>query len=197
LAVRRALAELRRYVRGLNRRIQDRATRPDVAETSYRRVVEAVGRFVESDVFYYLRSDSRRDFWQFHETLANGNAAQNRLDCEGFDKYLDSLAFVSQRGVLIKHDTDLKTKIAGDLDRAVKFAALLPEISCEVIEQAFVKGERLFGLNDQIDALVLQWSSLTAEDRADVEQAVPLGRQLLDLVRPAPRPASPEDGDVF
>lgn len=197
LAVRRALADLRRGVRGLNRRVQDRATPPDVAETNYQRVVDVMSRFVDSDVFSYLRSDTRRDFWQFRETLANGNAVQNRLDCEGFDKYLDSLSFVSQRGVLIKHDTDLKTKIAADLQRAVKFAALLPEVVCDVIEQAFVKAERLSGLSDEIDGLVLQWSSLTAEDRADVEHAAELGGQLLELVRPAPAPESPANGDVF
>ena len=193
LAVRRALAELRRGVRGLNRRVQDRAAPPHVAEANYRRIVDVMSRFVDSDVFAYLRSDTRRDFWEFRETLANGNAVQNRLDCEGFDKYLDSLSFVSQRGVLIKHDTDLKAKIAADLDRAVKFAALLPDVVCEVIEQAFVKAERLCGLSDEVDALVLQWASLTAEDRADVEQAAALGRQLLDLVRPAPRAASSDD----
>jgi hypothetical protein len=196
LAVRRALAELRREVRGLNRPIQDRTVPPATAEASYRQLVEAVDRFIKSDVFYYLRSDTRRDFAQFIETLANGTLARNRLDCEGFDKYLDSLAFVSQRGVLIKHDTDLRTKITGDLERAVKFAALLPEVGCEVIEQAFVKAERLLGLNDQIDALVVQWSALTAEQRAEVDQAVPLGRQLLDLVRPAAQ-AAPSDGDSF
>jgi hypothetical protein len=194
LAVRRALAELRREVRGLNRPIQDRATPPAVAEASYRRIDEAVGRFIDSDVFQYLRSDTRRDFGQFRESLANGNALRNRLDCEGFDKYLDSLAFVSQRGVLIKHDTDLRTKIAGDLDRAIKFAALLPEVSAEVIEQAFVKGERLSGLNDQIDALVLEWSGLSADERADVPRAVALGRQLLEQVRPR---AAPAGGDSF
>lgn len=197
LAVRRSLAELRREVRDLNRPIQDRATPPGVAEANYRRIVEAAGRFLESDVFNYLRSDTRRDFRQFRDSLANGNAARNRLDCEGFDKYLDSLAFVSQRGVLIKHDTDLKTKIAADLDRAVKFAAVLPDVVCEVIEQAFVKGERLSGLNDQIDALVQEWSSLTAEQRADVLHVVPLGRRLLDLVRPASRPPPSVDSDSF
>lgn len=197
LAVRRALADLRRGIRGLNRRLQDRATPPAVAETNYQRIVDAMTRFIDSDVFFYLRSDTRRDFWQFQETLTNGNAVQNRLDCEGFDKYLDSLSFVSQRGVLIKHDTDLRAKITGDLERAVKFAALLPEVGCDVIEQAFVKAERLCGLSDEIDGLVLQWSSLTAEDRTDVEQAVGLGRQLLELVRPAPVPSAPADGDVF
>jgi hypothetical protein len=197
LAVRRALADLRRGVRGLNRRVQDRAASPTIAETNYRRIVDAMTTFIDSDVFWYLRSDTRRDFWQFQETLANGNAVQNRLDCEGFDKYLDSLSFVSQRGVLIKHDTDLKAKTAGDLERAVKFAKLLPEVACDVIEQGFVKAERLYGLNDEIDGLVLQWSSLTAEDRADVDTAASLGRQLLELVRPPPVAKPPADGDVF
>lgn len=197
LAVRRALADLRRGVRGLNRRVQDPATPPDVAETNYRRIVDAMSRFVDSDVFFYLRSDTRRDFWGLRETLAAGNAKANRLDAEGFDKYLDSLSFVSQRGVLIKHDADLKGKITGDLERAVKFAKLLPEVVCDVIEQAFAKAERLSGLSDEIDGLVLQWSSLTPEDRTDVDTAAGLGRQLLDLVRPAPRAAPSMDADSF
>ncbi|HUQ03634.1 MAG TPA: hypothetical protein VM261_14150 [Kofleriaceae bacterium] len=196
IAIRRALAELRREVRRLNGPVQDRATPPAVAEASYQAIVMAVVRFINSDVFFYLRSDSRRDFANFRETLVAGTAARNRNDCEGFDKYLDSLAFVSQRGVLIKHDTDLRTKITSDLDRALKFVAVLPDVTCEVIEQAFVRGERLLGLNDQIDALVDQWSLLTAEQRADVRESVPFGRQLVELVRPAAKPAA-SDGDSF
>ena len=199
LAVRRAIAELRRGVRGLNKRVQDKATPPDVAETNYRRIVDAVVRFIEGDTFQYLRSDTRRDFWQFRETLENGNAVQQRLDCEGFDKYLDSLSFVSQRGVLIKHDSDLKTKIFGDLERAVKFAKVLPDVSCEVIEQAFLKAERLSGLSDEIDALVLQWSMFTPDDRTDVDAVSSLGKELLELVRPPPAPTMPAAGgeDIF
>ena len=197
LAIRRSLAELRREVRELNRPIQDRSAAPAEAQASYQHIVDALVRFVESDVFSYLRSDTRRDFRQFRDSLASGNVTRNRLECEGFDKYLDSLAFISQRGVLIKHDTDLKTKITGDLERALKFVAVLPDVVCEVIELAFVKGERLFGLSDPIDALVFQWSSLTAEQRADVHHAVPLGRQLLDLVRPPPSSRASEGGDFF
>jgi hypothetical protein len=197
LAVRRAIAGLRREVRGLNKKVQDRATPRDEAEATYQLIVDATIRFIESDVFYYLRSDTRRDMYQFGETLAQGNVVQNRLDCEGFDKYLDSLSFVSQRGVLIKHDTDLKTKIAGDLERAVKFAKLLPEVGCDVIGEAFVKAERLSGLSDEIDTVVLEWSALTAEERADLRHAVPLGRQLLELVRVAARAPSSGDGDFF
>lgn len=174
LAIRRELAELRRRVRGLNVEVQERS---EIAEASYRRIVDLLAAFVESDVFYYLRSDTRRDFWQFAETLGPGNSVVNRNDCEGFDKYLDSLSFVSQRGVLLKHDADLKAKIAAELERAIKFAAVLPEVVNEVIEQSFVKAERLSGLNDDIDALVADWS------HADKANALPLCERLLSLVR--------------
>ncbi len=197
LAVRRAIADLRRGVRGLNRRVQDPSSNPPLAEANYRRIVDATIRFTDSDVFSYLRSDTRWELWEFREKLDAGNAVKNRLDCEGFEKYLDSLSFVSRRGVLIKHDTDLKCKIAKDLDRAVKFASVLPDVVCDVIEQAFVMAERLSGLDDAIDGVVLQWSSLSAEDRADLEQAVALGHQLLELVRSAPSAPAPEGVDVF
>ncbi|MCA9676601.1 MAG: hypothetical protein H6708_08725 [Kofleriaceae bacterium] len=196
LAVRRAIAELRRTVRHLNGAIQDRGSDPNVAETHYHLVVEAMVAFIASDVFFYLRSDTRKEFERFRELLATGSAARNRLDCEGFDKYLDSLAFVSQRGVLIKHDTDLKLRINAELERALTYAALLPELVCEVFEQAFVKAERLLGLNDQIDVLVVKWMSLTADQRIDPDEAVPLARALCELVRPPPTSA-PDAGDFF
>lgn len=197
LVVRRALAELRRGVQSLNNRVQDRTTPPDEAEVNYQRIVDATTRFLDSDVFNYLRSDTRHDLSQLAQTLAHGNAVDQRLVCEGFAKYLDSLALLSQRGVLIKHDSDLKTKISGDLDRAIKFANLLPEVACDVVAEAFVMAQRLAGLNDEIDGLVLQWASLTADDRADVDQALSLGHQLVELVRPPPVSRAVADGELF
>jgi len=196
LAVRRALAVLRREVRELNRSIQDRESDPLVVETSYRLMVASLGDFIGADVFYYLRSDSRKEFENFREILSHGDAERNRQDCEGFDKYLDSLAFVSQRGVLIKHDTDLRAKIADELDRTLKYAELLPDVVCEAVHEAFVKGDRLFGLNDQIDALVYRWSTLSEEQRNDLDQAVDMARKLHDLVKPPASPAA-EDGDFL
>ena len=197
LAVRRALADLRREVREHNRAIQNRESSPLVLETSYRLVVQCLFSFVEGDSFLYLRSDTRKEFHNFCELLSQGDPARSRRECEGFDKYLDSLAFVSQRGVLIKHDTDLRAKIVEELDRALRYAALLPEIVCDVIEQAFVKGERLFGLNDQIDAVVIKWSSLSQDQRNDFEEVIAMARLLRDVAQPAAAPAPPADGDFF
>ncbi|MCC6995159.1 MAG: hypothetical protein IT370_11175 [Deltaproteobacteria bacterium] len=197
LAVRRAIAELRRTVRDLNQTIQDRASDPVLAQASYQRMVEAVVDFIKSEVFFYLRSDTRKEFDRLRELLASGNAKQNRNDCEGFDKYLDSLAFISQRVVLITHDNEIKTKVTAELDRALAYVNLLPELVCDVILEAFTKAERLLGLSDQIDDLVTRWHALDDNARADIDRAVPLARALCDLVRPPPQNSPPGSSDFF
>jgi hypothetical protein len=197
LAVRRAIAELRRTVRELNRPIQNRAADAQVAQASYLLIVELVDSFMASKEFSYLRSDTRKEFDRVRELLASGTAAQNRNDCEGFDKYLDSLGVISQRGVLIKHDTDLKAKVTAELERALSYAKVMPLLVCDVIVEAFAKAERLLGLSDPIDELVGRWQSLDGTAREDVAQAVPLARALLDLVRPPPQAAAPDSKDFF
>src|SRR5690242_5177148 len=150
LAVRQAIAELRRTVRELNRPIQNRATDPAVAQTSYRLMVELVDRFIASQEFLYLRSDTRKEFDRVRAVLASGTPKENRNDCEGFDKYLDSLGVISQRGVLIKHDTDIKAKVTAELERALTYANVMPLLVCDVIVEAFAKADSLLGLNDPI-----------------------------------------------
>jgi hypothetical protein len=197
LAVRRTVAELRRTVRELNRPIQNRATDPEVAQASYRLIVELVGGFIASKEFFYLRSDTRKEFDRVRQLLASGTAARNRNDCEGFDKYLDSLGVISQRGVLIKHDTDIKAKLAKELEPALAYASVMPRLVFDVIAEAFAKAERLLGLSDQIDELVERWQKLDEAARADGLQVLPLARALFDLVRPAPQTADPDSGDFF
>lgn len=197
LAVRRAIADLRREVQLENQSIQDRTSSPLVLRTSYSLLVQSLTRFMESDTFFYLRSDDRKDFQHFREQFEHGDAKTNRLTCEGFDKYLDSLSFVSQRGVVIKHDTDLKAKIASELKRALAYAKILPELVCEVINEAFVLGDRLYGLDDRLDKLITKWSEMDELDRNDVQEAISCGQQLFDFVKPPPAPTTSSDPDFF
>jgi hypothetical protein len=197
LAVRRGIAELQRTVRELNRPIQNRATDPEVAQTSWRLIVDLLDGFIMNPEFLYLRSDTRKELERFREVLANGTPSQNRNDCEGFDKYLDSLGVISQRGVLIKHDTDIKKKVTAELERALAYADRMPLLVCDVIIEAFAKAERLLGLSDQLDDLIERWQKLDDAAHADAAQAVPLARALLDLVRPPVQADMPGGGDVF
>lgn len=196
LAVRRGIAALRREVQGLNPAVQNPESTPGVVEASNKCIVQSLKRFIDEDVFGYLRGDDRREIANFREMLLQENSAQRRQSAEGLEKYLDSLVVVSQRGVLIKHDTDLKAKIDEELKRAISYAKLLPDIVAEAIHQAFLKSDRLFGLNEELDSLVLKWSSLTERERNDVPEALAMGTLLRDLVQPQSTPP-PEAGDFF
>jgi hypothetical protein len=197
LAVRRAVAELRRTVRELNQPIQSRATDPDVAQTSYRLLVELVDGFIASTEYTYLRSDTRKEFERVRELLAGGAPSRSRNDVEGFDKYLDSLGVISQRGVLIKHDSDVKAKVTTDLQRALTYADRMPLLVCNVIVEAFAKAEGLLGLGEPLDELIERWQKLDEVARDDASIVVPLARALLELVRPAPVAAAPDSGEFF
>ncbi len=197
LAVRRGFAGLRREVQELNPSVQSRESTPDVVETSTKRIVELLTQFIDEDVYGYLRGDDRREFANFRELLQQENSAQRRQASEGLEKYLDSLAVVSQRGVLIKHDTDLRAKIDAELQRAISYAKLLPDIVAEAIHQAFVKSDRLFGLNIELDSLVLEWSSLSEVERNDVREALAMGSLLRGLVQPPESMPPPEAGNFF
>jgi hypothetical protein len=197
LAVRRSIAALRRSVRELNRPIQNRAADPQVAQTSYRLLLDLVDAFIASNEFLYLRSDTRKEFDRVRDVLASGSPARNRNDCEGFDKYLDSLGVISQRGVLIKHDDDIKAKVTAELERALAYAKVMPSLVCDVILEAFAKAESLLGLSEPIDEVLERWQQLDEAARGDVAEAVPLARALLDLVRPPPQAAAPDSSDFF
>ncbi len=197
LAVRRCIAALRRDVQELNPTIQDQESTPSAVEASTKRIVESLTRFIDEDVYGYLRGDDRREFANFLEMLQQENSAQRRQSSEGLEKYLDSLVVVSQRGVLIKHDADLKVKIDEELQRAISYAKLLPDIVAEAIHQAFVKSDRLFGLDEELDSLVVKWSSLSEMERNDLREALAMGSLLRDLVQPRQSTPPPEAGDFF
>ena len=197
LAVRRQLTELRREVQELNRSIQDPNADPAVAEMSFKLLVESVDAFMASNTFAYLRSSDRKDFVAFGEKLREGDPKRNRFDCEGLDKYLDSLAVVSKRDVLIKHDSDLRDSIGGELEGAIALAGTRPQLALELIQQAFVEADKLFGLMDEVDTLVYKWSSLPEERHKHLQTALSMARSLKDLVAP-PKVAPPaNDRDFF
>lgn len=197
LAVRRGLAALRREVQHLNPSVQNKESTPELVQTSTERIVELLIEFIGEDVFGYLRGDDRGEFANFRDMLQQDNGAQRRQASEGLEKYLDSLAVVSQRGVLIKHDTDLRAKIDAELKRAISYAKLLPDIVAEAIHQAFLKSDRLFGLNEELDTLVLKWSSLSEVERNDVREALTMGGRLRDLVKPPESTPAPDASNFF
>ncbi len=198
IAVRKCTTELRREVQELNRTIQNPESDQMVVEMSYSLLLESLMNFIRGDDFASLRPSDRQEFADFWERLQEGNASSSRLDCEGLDKYLDSLAVVSQRDVLLKHDVDLREKICAELEGALALGDSYPTLVLEAIQLCFVRAERLFGLIEELDSLVYRWSTRSADKREDVHHALEMARMLQELVElPKKTPPPPVDGDFF
>lgn len=198
LAVRRSSTELRREVQELNRSIQDSQSNPMVVDMSYKLLLESLENFIKDDGFAFLRPSDRQEFSDFCENLRVGDASRNRLECEGLDKYLDSLAVVSQRDVLLKHDADLREKIFLELEGAITLTGSHLEGLPEIVNRCFAKAEQLFGLIEELDSLVYQWSTLGEDKRNNLRDALRMARMLKDLVElPKKTPPPPADGGDF
>lgn len=198
LAVRRSTTELRQEVQELNRAIQDSQSSSMVVDMSYNLLRESLWGFINGDIFSFLRPGDQEEFVDFGERLLHGDAAGNRLDCEGLDKYLDSLAVVSQRDVLLKHDADLREKIFVELEEAIALSGSDPKRVPAIINQCFANAERLFGLIEELDVLVYKWSRLGDEKRGTMREALEMGRSLRRLVKlPTQAPPPQVDGDFF
>ncbi len=199
LAVRRMITELGREVQELNRTIQDTKANPMVVEMSYSLLVESLERFVGATEFHFLRPGDREEFAEVCEKLRGGSAERNRFDCEGLDKYLDSLAVVSQRDVLIKHDSDLRKKITEELEKALPLIVTAPQKLPGLVSRCFEQAEKLFGLKEELDSLVYRWSTLGAVRKEDPGTVLELGnalKALVELPKKTP-PPPPSDGDFF
>ncbi len=164
---------------------------------SFKLLVESLLGFIAGDVFAYLRPSDRREFEGFAARLQAGLSKKSLMDCEGLDKYLDSLAVVSQRDVLLKHDSDLKKQIFRELEAAVAVQNSVPELVPEMVSQAFEKADRLFGLVDELDNLVYRWTTLKTEKKNNPQSALELGLLLRAMVEPPKATPPPDDGDFF
>lgn len=181
LLVRQGLAELRRSINRSNAIIQDAGVPVVTRETAFDVLREALVDFIGGDVFPLMRPADRAQVREFAADLDGVTVAAAATTCEGLDKYLDSLAVVNRRNVLIKHDTDLMRDIAENLEGAIELATISPSGAREIIRAAFTRAGALRGARDPLDALLLEWQD--AHARLDGDALQGYARRLADLVR--------------
>lgn len=181
LLVRQGIAELRRVINLSNAIVQDPVAPDAMKDLAFDRLRGALADFVAGDVFPLMRPADRAELRGFVADLGGATVKAAATTCEGLDKYLDSLAVVNQRNVLIKHDTDLRRDIAENLEGAIELATISPHGAAEMVRSAFARAAALRGARDAIDALLADWDR--AHSTLDDAALVPYARRLADLVR--------------
>jgi hypothetical protein len=181
LLVRRGLAELRRSVNARNYLIQDNDADLTQRQRALERLVGVLADFLETDVFGAMRPADRFELLKFHDDLQGQTVKAVRLVCEGLDKYLDSLAVVNQRDVLIQHDREVMKDISDLLEAARPLLEISPRAAVDLVRQSFALANELFGWREPLDALLISWR-LDPPDLDNPDDVVHIAQRLDELV---------------
>ncbi len=186
LAVRRGLTDLRRVIQSANTVLQSDIGGEAPQEEAFDEILITLAKFVSGDVFSVMRPADRIELAKFLREISGKTRVTARFDCEGLDKYLDSLAAVSQRDVLIKHDGDLKHDLQEILEAVKPLLEISPHGALDMIGQAFAKAEALYGVRDGLDALLGDWNAMSDEARANPNDAAAMSQALDARLRELP-----------
>jgi hypothetical protein len=173
LLVRRGIADLAARVQPLNDAIQgDDPTRHAPALDAVR---EAMRQFVGSAVCRGMRAADRWQVVQFEQQLAEQPPGAARQTCEGLAKYLESLASINQREVLVLHDQRKLDEMRELLATARQLLDLSPRTALEMLTKAQWTALALRGRSpafdrqlDQVEALAIEGApAVTAAERLE------------------------------
>ena len=173
LLVRRGLAELATKLAPYNETLQGDDKHEHIAAlTTIRDLMRA---FVKSAVCHAMRAADRWQMVEFERDLQKQRVAAARQTTEGLVKYLESLASINQREVLVQHDRRTVEEIREALAGARELIDLSPAAARQMLGQAYEAAQRLCGRHPATDAML---ANLTRQgpDLSPVESATYLGK---------------------
>jgi len=154
LLVRRGLAELAAVLGPYNDMLQgDDASRHDNALAMIRSTVRA---FVTSDICRSMRAADRFQMVQFDQELHELPLRAARLSSEGLVKYLESLAAINQREVLVVHDQRMIEQLSDSVANARELIDISWRTAADMLKKAYLAALGLRGRSPMTDAIILK-----------------------------------------
>jgi hypothetical protein len=154
LLVRRGLAELASTLAPYNDKLQSENPMSYVA--ALETIRETLKTFVGSVVCRAMRPADRWQMVEFERELASQTLSLARMTSEGLVKYLDSLASINQREVLLVHDQRALEQMRESLANARQLVDISPRTAAEMMDRAYQAAQRLRGRHPATDQLVIQ-----------------------------------------
>jgi hypothetical protein len=154
LLVRRGLADIATKLTTHNDILQSDKTGEHAAALAAIR--QWMRSFVSSVVCRAMRAADRFQMVEFERELSEQPPSVARLTSEGLVKYIDSLASINQREVLVIHDTRTLEEMRDSLANARQLMDLSPATAREMMDRAYQAAQRLRGRHPATDALIIQ-----------------------------------------
>jgi hypothetical protein len=155
LLVRRGLADIATKLTAHNDILQnpDRLDEHSVALAAIKQWMKS---FVSSVVCRAMRAADRYQMVEFERELSEQPMSVARMTSEGLVKYVDSLASINQREVLVLHDQRTLDEMRDSVSNARQLLDLSPATSREMMDRAYQAAQRLRGRHPATDSLIIQ-----------------------------------------
>ena len=168
LLVRRGLADIATKLTAQNDALQnpDKTDEHDAALASIR---QQMRMFVASVVCRAMRAADRWQMVEFERELAAQPTGAAKMTSEGLVKYIDSLASINQREVLVLHDQRTVEEMRDSLSTARQLLDLSAATAREMMDRAYQAAQRLRGRHPATDALIIQLERYAPTSSAPAE----------------------------
>ncbi len=155
LLVRRGLADTATKLTAQNDVLQN-PEKSDEHEAALASIRTQMRMFVASVVCRAMRAADRWQMVEFECDLASQPPSAAKMTSEGLVKYIDSLASINQREVLVLHDTRTLEEMRESLSTARQLLDLSAATAREMMERAYQAAQRLRGRHPATDSLIVQ-----------------------------------------
>jgi hypothetical protein len=175
LLVRRGLADIATKLTADNDVLQDPA-KASQHEAALAAIRQQMRSFVASVVCRAMRAADRWQMVEFERELAAQPLSVARLTSEGLVKYIDSLASINQREVLVLHDQRTLEEMRESLATARQLLDLSAATAREMMDRAYQAAQRLRGRHPASDAMIIQLERFAPTSSNPAESSVFLER---------------------
>jgi hypothetical protein len=154
LLVRRGLADIATKLTDHNNILQD-PEKVDEHSVALGAIKQWMKSFVSSVVCRAMRPGDRWQMVEFDRELSEQPMSVARLTAEGLVKYVDSLASINQREVLVLHDQRTLEEMRESISNARQLLDLSPATARDMMDRAYQAAQRLRGRHPATDTLII------------------------------------------
>jgi hypothetical protein len=168
LLVRRGLADIATKLTAQNDALQN-PDKSDEHAAALASIRQQMRMFVASVVCRAMRAADRWQMVEFERELAGQPMSAAKLTSEGLVKYIDSLASINQREVLVLHDQRTLEEMRDSLSTARQLLDLSAATAREMMDRAYQAAQRLRCRHPATDALIIHLERYAPTSSAPAE----------------------------
>lgn len=176
VVVRGTVADLRRVM--VSRQDQVREAMPEDVQWNAQQMERELDIFGKTPAYRSMRAQDKKILLEFRAQLRQSAARSNLTreeflaDVVPFVTFVQSLAAVNRRELLLQHDREVSAACGVALEKATALAPSAPDAAAAILTDAVARAQALYGRDAELDTFLRRSRKAGQESAADVQQRI-------------------------